>query len=176
MKLFKHFLYCILLCFGFLQCTQNPELSVDEQRARMQEPLIKVNKELVKKDQEAIKKWLERRNDSMTETKTGLWYKVLFEGKGKKAEVGKRAIIKYKISLLDGKVCYSSDSLGTKEFRIGKGGVENGLEEGILLLSEGSNARFVMPPHLAYGLVGDDMKIPPRSIIVYDVEVLHILD
>jgi FKBP-type peptidyl-prolyl cis-trans isomerase len=30
-----------------------------------------------------------------------------------------------------------------------------------------------MPPHLAHGLLGDENKIPPRSVIVYD---LHLID
>jgi FKBP-type peptidyl-prolyl cis-trans isomerase len=33
-----------------------------------------------------------------------------------------------------------------------------------------------MPPYLAHGILGDENKIPPRSIIVYDVEVLEIAD
>jgi FKBP-type peptidyl-prolyl cis-trans isomerase len=33
-----------------------------------------------------------------------------------------------------------------------------------------------MPPHLAYGLIGDDNKIPARAIIVYDVEVIDFRD
>jgi FKBP-type peptidyl-prolyl cis-trans isomerase len=52
--------------------------------------------------------------------------------------------------------------------------VESGLEEGILLLREGDKAKFILPPHLAHGLLGDDNKIPARSIIVYDLELLSL--
>ena len=54
------------------------------------------------------------------------------------------------------------------------GGVESGLEEGILLMKTGGKAKFILPPHLAYGLPGDGKKIPARAILVYDVELLSI--
>jgi len=84
--------------------------------------------------------------------------------------------LNYRISLLDGTLCYSSDSLGVKEFAIGHGGVESGLEEGILLLKVGDKARFIMPPFKAHGLLGDMKKIPARSIIVYEIELLKLID
>jgi FKBP-type peptidyl-prolyl cis-trans isomerase len=31
-----------------------------------------------------------------------------------------------------------------------------------------------MPPHLAYGLIGDNKKIPARATIIYDVEILDV--
>ena len=95
-------------------------------------------------------------------------------GKGIKSKTGQIALLNYKISLLDGTLCYSSDSLGTKSFAIGHGGVESGLEEGILLLHEGDKARFIMQPFKAHGLLGDMDKIPARSIIVYDIELLRL--
>ncbi len=112
----------------------------------------------------------------MTTSGTGLWYQIYQKGNGAPAKTGKMASINYKVWLLDGTLCYSSDSLGMKKFRIGKGGVEKGLEEGILLMRVGDKARFIMPPHLADGLIGDQDKIPPRSIILYEVELVQISD
>jgi FKBP-type peptidyl-prolyl cis-trans isomerase len=54
--------------------------------------------------------------------------------------------------------------------------VESGLEEGILLLQEGDKARFIMPPHLAHGLIGDRDKIPARATIIYDLELVSLSD
>jgi len=86
------------------------------------------------------------------------------------------ANIKYKVSLLNGKVCYSSDSDGVKSFRIGQGGVELGLEIGILKLRVGDKAKFILPPNLGWGLIGDEKKIPSRSIIIYDVELIGLTE
>ena len=42
------------------------------------------------------------------------------------------------------------------------------------MLKKGSKARFILPPHLAHGLIGDENRIPARAIIIYDIEVLSI--
>ena len=138
------------------------------------EDYMKANQYLVQKDAEQIKSYVERRGWDMTETKTGLWYMIYNHGNGNPAKDGKKIRLNYTTTLLDGTLCYSAKENGPKEFIIGKGGVESGLEEGVLLLEEGDKAKFIIPPHIGHGLLGDNNKIPPRAIIVYDVEVLSI--
>jgi FKBP-type peptidyl-prolyl cis-trans isomerase len=138
------------------------------------EKLLKVNKYLVDKDVDIIKGYVKRRNCEMNVTQTGLWYMIYEKGSGEHSKIGKSATLSYKLSLLDGTLCYSSEEDGLKTFRIGKGGVEAGLEEGILLMREGDKARFIMMPHLAHGLIGDEKCIPARAIILYEVELLKI--
>jgi FKBP-type peptidyl-prolyl cis-trans isomerase len=129
---------------------------------------------MVREDEEVIRRFLKRKDWEMQKTKSGLWYKIYESGKGEKAAKGKVVKIAYKVSLLDGTLCYSSKKEGPKFFNIGHGGVEAGLEEGILKLREGDKARFIMPPHLAHGLLGDAEQIPPSSIILYNIHVLDI--
>ena len=93
----------------------------------------------------------------------------LYHDEGDSARSGKVVSLSFRLRLLDGKLLYTSDSLGIKTFILGRGGVESGLDEGLRLLREGDSARFVMPPHLAHGLVGDQKRIPRMAIIVYDV-------
>jgi FKBP-type peptidyl-prolyl cis-trans isomerase len=95
-------------------------------------------------------------------------------GNGVAALPEKQAKVNYKITLLDGKLCYSSDSTGAKVFMIGKDNVESGLHEGIQLLHVGDKAIFILPSHLAHGLLGDEDKIPPHSAVIYDIELLGI--
>ena len=33
---------------------------------------------------------------------------------------------------------------------------------------------FILPPHLAFGVAGDSYRIPPYSVLVYDIEVVDI--
>ncbi|HBX50674.1 MAG TPA: peptidylprolyl isomerase [Bacteroidales bacterium] len=167
----------LLLTFLTPSCTQNKtSLSEKEFKNKYGDTLVKVNKILVKKDEETIRNYIKRREWKMEVSGTGLFYGIYKKGNGAKAEVGKYATIKYNISLIDGTVCYSSDSLGLKTFRISQGRVESGLEEGILLMKEGDKAHLIMPPYMAHGLIGDDNKIPPRSIIIYDVDLIKISD
>jgi FKBP-type peptidyl-prolyl cis-trans isomerase FkpA len=139
-----------------------------------QRDLVPVNKYLVKKNQQNIVNFVNRKEWNMRETPTGLWFMIYENGHGSKGVQGKAISISYSVSLLDGTLCYSSDSLGLKSFRIGSGHVEAGLEEAALLLHEGDKARIIMPPHLAYGLLGDNNKIPAQSIILYDLTVVQI--
>ncbi len=106
----------------------------------------------------------------MKESGTGLRYQILVKGKGHKAHTGQIAKIRYSVELFSGKKIYS----GTKLFKIGYGGVENGLEEGILLLKTGEEARFILPSHLAYGLSGDGNKVPPHTPLIYYVKLLEL--
>ena len=168
------FIY-VIITFLLLSCKGRKE-DESKNHPNKQEALVRINKYLVDNDADVIKSYVKRRNWEMVTSQTGLWYMIYLHGEGMKAMSGKIASINYKVWLLDGTLCYSSDSLGIKKFRIGKGGVEKGLEEGILLLRVGDKARFIMPPHLAQGLMGDGNKIPPRSTILYDVELVQISD
>lgn len=166
-----------VILFLFSCCTGRHNRSLTmEDVALNNDTLVNINKALVNIDDERIKAYSERHKLDLDVNQSGLWYNILEPGNGKKVEKDRVITIKYKVSLLDGRVCYDSDSLGNRSFVVGQGGVENGLEIGILMLNEGGKAIFVMPPFLAHGLIGDEDKIPSRSIIRYDVEVVKISD
>jgi FKBP-type peptidyl-prolyl cis-trans isomerase len=110
----------------------------------------------------------------MEETGSGLWVGIYQKGSGPRVEFGKLVTIEYSIMLLNGELIYSSATEGKKVFVVGRGGVEAGLEEGILLLREGDKARLIMPPHLAHGFHGDGERIPRRATIVYELELIGI--
>ncbi len=134
---------------------------------------MQVNQLLVEKEAEEIDAYIKRKGWTMQTTESGLRYMIYEKGQGAKVQPDETIELAYTLSLLNGSVCYSSESLGTKQFKIGQGGVEAGLEEGVLFLNEGDKAYFILPSHLGHGLSGDGVCIPSRAIIIYDVEVLH---
>lgn len=139
------------------------------------EALERVNRVLIKEDREQIEAFVKRNKlEGITESPTGLFYLILGDADGIPVKSGYLVEYSYKVTLLDGTLCYQSkpDSLGA--FVVGRGGVEAGLEEGVLLMKEGQKAKFIMPPHLAHGLIGDANRIPARAIIVYDIELLRV--
>jgi FKBP-type peptidyl-prolyl cis-trans isomerase len=89
-------------------------------------------------------------------------------------EAGMKATVKYKISLLNGRVCYTSDNKGLEQFVVDNDQVESGLHEGIKRMKVGNKAKFILPSHLAHGLIGDEDKIPSHAPIVYDIELLEL--
>ena len=163
----------ISLFIFLLSCAKKQNDKVDIPKDYKQK-LEKINKVLVDKDAENIEQFIKRRGWEMKTTQSGLWYMVYKAGDGKKIKKNDFIEIKFKTWLIDGTLIYSSDSLGNKSFLVGQGGVEPGLEEGVLLLKEGSFARFILPPHLAHGLIGDGDKIPGRAIVVYDSELVNV--
>jgi FKBP-type peptidyl-prolyl cis-trans isomerase FkpA len=140
----------------------------------MQQKLIDANKMYVKRESDEIDQYVNHKAWKMTTTGTGLRYMITFEGKGELAKLEKYARVKYKISLLDGTVCYTSEEKGTKEFLIGQDNVESGLHEGIQYMHVGDKAVMILPSHLAHGLLGDDNKIPPKASVVYELELLSL--
>jgi FKBP-type peptidyl-prolyl cis-trans isomerase FkpA len=168
-------IYVAWLLLLFCACKHNKEYTYSaKEYAETERALVGANRLLLQKDKEKILAFSKEHKLDLKESETGLWYKINKKGHGKPASAGQQITLKYKVSLLDGKLCYSSDSLGPKIFIVGKGGVESGLEEGVTMLCEGDQAMFVLPPHLAEGLPGDGDRIPARSIIVYEVEVLKL--
>lgn len=155
---------------GHKKTTQKTNIQSKE----FQDKLIEANKMYVKRENDEIDQYVAHRGWKMATTGTGLRYMITQKGTGELAVIEKQAKVNYKISLLDGTVCYSSDSTGAKIFMIGKDNVESGLHEGIQLLHVGDKAIFILPSHLAHGLIGDEKKIPPRATVIYDIQLLAI--
>jgi FKBP-type peptidyl-prolyl cis-trans isomerase len=165
----------IAFLFTFLSlasCREKNGVSISAFRPGKNE-MADLNRYLVQKDRERIKNYIERKNLKMSESPTGLWYQILREGTGKNFTENDKVVMNYECSLLDGTKCYSSDELGPKEVVLGRSEMEQGLNEGLRLLKPGAEAIFIIPPFLAYGLVGDRKLIPSRAVIVYNVNILR---
>lgn len=155
------------------QSNENNE-QITQNQIDTQEPFVKVNRYLVKKEEIEIDDLVRRYGWSMEVSQSGLRSMIYFQGVGQPVVPGKLVTIRYEVKLIDGTLVYSSEKDGLKQFLVGKGGVESGIEEGILLLKVGDRAKFILPSHLAFGLLGDDKMIPPKSTLIYDIEVVDL--
>lgn len=155
-------------------CRQSTPPPPPQKKKNYEKPLIEANKHVVKTERQHIDDFLRRYKWDMQETGSGLLYMVYEEGNGEKAVKGKTAFLNYSLRLITGDVVYSSDQDGLMQFIIGKANVISGLEEGILLLNVGDKAKFIIPSHLAYGLLGDDDKIPGKATLIYDIEFIEL--
>ncbi|MGM0529879.1 MAG: FKBP-type peptidyl-prolyl cis-trans isomerase [Bacteroidota bacterium] len=162
----------ILLVSSYYHSYQGEEISkssVNKENAK--KSLEDVNKFLVQKDEERIRSFIRRRDWNMQKTGSGLWYQIYQNDDGPDVNEGDYVKLDYEIRLLDGTLCYTSDSTGAKIFRVGATEEVTGLHEGLQLLTQGDKARLIIPPHLAHGLMGDSERIPARAILVYDLVV-----
>jgi len=161
-----------MLLQAFLVSCQSGKNTPSEVKKPDKNDMANLNQYLVQKDREIIESYAERKGLKMTESPTGLWYSIDKNGSGNTFRENDRVVFNFECDLLDGTRCYSSDISGARDIIIGKSKIEQGLSEGLKLLSPGAEATFIIPPHLAFGLLGDGSKIPPRAIIIYKVKIL----
>ncbi|MGV3621632.1 MAG: FKBP-type peptidyl-prolyl cis-trans isomerase [Archangium sp.] len=106
---------------------------------------------------------------------TGVVTQILRPGydDGDVARKGDKISIHFTGSLTDGGVFDSSYPRGAFNFWVGEGMVVPGLDQGLLGMKEGEARRITIPPLEGYG---NDSKpgIPPRSTLVFEVELLDV--
>ena len=114
------------------------------------------------------------RDSNVIKTSSGLQYKILEEGTGKKPSLQDRVKCHYHGTLLDGTVFDSSIQRGTPAvFPVN--GVIQGWVEALQLMSVGSKWRLFIPPFLAYGEGGAGGSIGPNATLIFDVELIEIV-
>ncbi|XP_030467348.1 peptidyl-prolyl cis-trans isomerase FKBP62-like [Syzygium oleosum] len=106
--------------------------------------------------------------------KAGLRKKLVKEGQGwETPSSGDEVEVHYTGTLLDGTKFDSSRDRGTPfKFKLGRGQVIKGWDEGIKTMKKGENAIFTIPSELAYGESGSPPTIPPNATLQFDVELL----
>jgi FKBP-type peptidyl-prolyl cis-trans isomerase FkpA len=107
-------------------------------------------------------------------TFNGLQYEILYQTEGDKPMPDSIVKVHYEGSFVNGYVfdrSYDEDGAAIPLDR-----VIPGWTEGIMLMSTGSKYRLYIPSFLAYGKEGIQNIIPPYSTLIFDVELLEILD
>jgi FKBP-type peptidyl-prolyl cis-trans isomerase FkpA len=165
----------LVACIFMVGCADDPQPSRATRHIKMtDDTLVNINRKVVKTESQEIDDFLERYRWKVQTTSTGLRYMVYHASDGQKPQRGEKVVLRYKLQLLNGELLYNSANEGPREFIIGTGSVDNGLEEGVLLMGKGDKAKLIVPSHLAYGLLGDLKKIPERAVLVYDVELVSV--
>lgn len=106
---------------------------------------------------------------------TGLKFKDLSKGKGKRPSAGQTVVVHYTGWLTNGQKFDSSVDRGTPfEFVLGTGQVIKGWDEGVKGMNIGGKRRLTIPPQLGYGRQGFGNLIPANSTLVFEVELLGV--
>ena len=110
----------------------------------------------------------------MTTTPSGLQYLDLVVGKGPLPKEGHSVVVNYTGTFTNGKVFDTSEGKQPFEFKLGRGEVIKGWDEGVASMRVGGKRKLVIPPDLAYGSRGYPGVIPPNSTLTFVVELLQI--
>jgi len=99
--------------------------------------------------------------DGVTVTESGLQYEVIKEGEGAHPSPEDQVSIHYKGSLIDGTQFDSS--------------YDRGQPEGLQLMTVGSHYRLFIPSEIGYGPNGSGRTIGPNATLIFEVEMLEIV-
>ncbi len=122
-----------------------------------------------KKDIAAIKKAVKKGTIDTTASVHGVYYKILKEGTGRKVKLNDTLSVYYKGWILNGNVFDSTDK-ETATFPLKR--VIKGWQVGLQACKVGGKIRLIIPSGLAYSIRSRALKIPPNSILVFDIEVV----
>jgi peptidyl-prolyl cis-trans isomerase A (cyclophilin A) len=106
-------------------------------------------------------------------TPSGLKYVVMQEGTGAMPKATSNVKVHYTGTFLDGKIFDSSVQRG-QPIDFGLNQVIPGWTEGVQLMKEGAKYKFYIPYQLAYGERGYPGAIPPKSDLIFEVELIKV--
>lgn len=149
----------------------------------------KKEKEQIAKEKSEIEKYLDDNNIAYEVTENGLYYSMIEEGSGAHPEPGQTVRVNYKGYTMDGTVFDTSIKEEAEkagifnprrpyeplEFPIGQQKVIKGWDQGIALIAEGGKAKLIVPSPLGYGTRGMGNAIGPNTILIFDVELVEVV-
>ncbi len=144
-----------------------------EVRAKQEE----LNKKLAEKNKKEGEAFLaENKNKEGVKTlPSGLQYKVIIPGSGRKPTATDTITTQYRGTLIDGTEFDSSYKRGAPAvFPINR--VIRGWTEVLPLMEEGAKWQVFIPPHLAYGERVAGREIGPNATLIFEIELILIQD
>jgi FKBP-type peptidyl-prolyl cis-trans isomerase FkpA len=166
-----------MFLFFFSSCLNNNEQNDKNyeqlDKEKLKEKLVTANKQYYINENEQIDGYVNRLGYKVNKTERGVRYYVYKKSSTSLLQKEQHVILDYSVKLLDGTICYTSDSTGVLDFQIGHTDLPAGLQEGLLQLGKGDKAILITPSYLGYGLSGDGGNIPSNAVLVYDVSVLN---
>jgi len=104
---------------------------------------------------------------------SGLQYKIIKAGTGKKPGKDDSVTVHYRGTLIDGKE-FDSSFKRNEPVTFPVSGVISGWTEALQLMPEGSKWQIFIPSKLAYGERGAGAAIGPNATLIFEVELLKV--
>ena len=155
---------------------KTPAMTSREAQELLSEYFQKKQKEQAQKAIAEGRDFLEAnaKREGVVQTKSGLQYEVLSEGKGERSPKATDTVLcHYEGRLVSGKV-FDSSYERNQPAEFGLNQVIPGWTEGLQLMSVGAKYRFYIPYLLGYGEQGAGPSIPPYSTLIFDVELIKV--
>ena len=157
---------------------QTPEISYDEAKQVINDYFMKLQKEKFEINKKAGEEFLNinKGKAGVVTLPSGLQYEVINEGNvGTYAKATDQVQCHYEGTLIDGTLFDSSIKRG-QPATFGVSQVIPGWVEALQLMPEGAKWKLYIPSELAYGAQGAGEMIPPHSTLIFEVELLKVLN
>lgn len=140
-----------------------------------EEERMEVQRDFLRKERESIDAYIKDRNLKVERTGLGMYYTLIKDSSAAEmVETEDVVEYEYDISMLNGSVLFTSKQLGNGRIKIDKQDAEIGLHESLKKLGLGDKGLFILPSHLAFGVAGDQDRVPPKTALVYELKVVKI--
>lgn len=106
---------------------------------------------------------------------SGLQYKVITDGTGETPKATDKVSTHYRGKLLDGTE-FDSSYKRNKPSEFPANRVIKGWTEALQLMKVGSKWELYIPAELAYGVRGKPPRIPPNATLIFEIELLEIVE
>ena len=114
-----------------------------------------------------------KKKEGVVTLPSGLQYKVLTMGNGKKPRATDKVTLNYRGVLIDGTEFDNSYKRGEPAvFPVN--GIIKGLSEALQLMPVGSKWQIVIPADIAYGEQGAGAQIAPNAVLIFEIELMGI--
>ena len=151
------------------------EQEMRETMAAFQKEMIAKQEEIGKKNKIEGEAFLaeNKKKEGVKTLPSGLQYKVIKAGTGKKPKLTDTITAHYRGTLINGTEFDSSYRRGQPaSFQVN--GVVPGWTEALQLMEEGAKWQLFIPSNLAYGERGAGREIGPNAALIFEVELLSI--
>jgi len=172
--------YLVILFLGIvtIACIQPvPRQPVTRMSSDLMKASVNFNKKLNALEENAIKRVIQ--NDSLASYKAssnGFWYKI-----DKKSDhsyfpkFGDKLEFQYEVFDLDYTVIYSAEEIGNQSYVVDQQEIQEGLRNGLKMMSQGDIVTFLFPSHKMFGYIGDEKKVGINQPLIYKVELNKII-
>lgn len=113
-----------------------------------------------------------RRQPGVVSLPSGLLYRVLTPGSGRKPTLEDAIECRYQGKLIDGRVFERTPA--DQPVPIKLGAVIPGWKEALVLMPVGAKYEIVVPPALGYGERGNGRDVGPNTTVIYEIELLAV--
>jgi FKBP-type peptidyl-prolyl cis-trans isomerase FklB len=115
----------------------------------------------------------DKKKEGIVALPSGLEYKVIKAGIGRKPKSTDSVTVHYRATLMDGTEFSSSYRRGQPQ-TLSVNEVIPGLAEALPLMQEGSTWELFIPPNLAYGERGQGNAAGPNGALIFEIELISV--